>query len=57
MHLSYFLAATPHAHALMGYLKLMTEGAGVVEVLPNIGVLVAMAVVFFGIAQWRFRYE
>jgi ABC-2 type transport system permease protein len=48
---------TPHAHAVMGYVKLMTEGIGLIGVLPNVGVLVGMAAVFFGVAVWRFRFE
>ena len=34
---------TPHAHAVMGYVKLMTEGVGLAGVLPNVGVLLGMA--------------
>lgn len=48
---------TPHAHALMGYSKLLNEGAGVVQILPQVGVLLGMALVFFLIAAWRFRFE
>jgi ABC-2 type transport system permease protein len=48
---------TPHAHAVMGYVKLMTEGAGLLGVLPNIGVLLGMAVAFFSVSVWRFRFE
>ena len=48
---------TPHAHALMAYGKLINEGAGVVDVLPQIGILLAFTVAFFLIAVWRFRFE
>jgi ABC-2 type transport system permease protein len=48
---------TPHAHALMAYGKLLNEGAGVVEVLPQVGILLAFSAAFFGIAVWRFRFE
>ncbi len=48
---------TPHAHAIMGYLKMINEGAGLVGVMPNVGVLLGMALVFFGVAVWRFRFE
>ena len=48
---------TPHAHALMAYGKLLNEGAGVVDVLPQVGILLAFSAVFFGIAVWRFRFE
>jgi ABC-2 type transport system permease protein len=48
---------TPHAHAVMGYVKLMTEDIGLMGVLPNVGVLLGMAAAFFGVAVWRFRFE
>ncbi len=48
---------TPHAHAIMGYVKLMMEGAGAVAVLANAGVLLGMTVVFFAVATWRLRFE
>ena len=48
---------TPHAHALMAYGKLLNEGAGVIEVLPQVGILLAFSAVFFAIAVWRFRFE
>jgi ABC-2 type transport system permease protein len=48
---------TPHAHAIMGYLKMMNEGGGLVAVLPNVGVLLAMTAAFFGVAVWRLRFE
>lgn len=48
---------TPHSHAIEGYLKLMSQGAGVVEVLPQVGLLAGVAVAFFLIAMWRFRFE
>nr|MBC8445624.1 ABC transporter permease [Chloroflexota bacterium] len=48
---------TPHAHAIEGYLKLMSQGAGVVEVLPQVGLLAGVGVLFFLIAMWRFKFE
>jgi len=48
---------TPHAHAIEGFLKLTTQGAGVAEVLPQVGLLVGVGTLFFGIAVWRFRFE
>jgi len=48
---------TPHAHALEGYYSLMAENATLAQVLPEIGILLAMGVVFFLIAVWRFRFE
>ena len=48
---------TPHGHALDAYYSLMVEKATLVEVLPQIGILMAMSVVFFLVAQWRFKFE
>jgi ABC-2 type transport system permease protein len=48
---------TPHAHAIEGYLKLTTQGAGVVEVLPQVGLLCGVGVLFFAVALWRFKFE
>ena len=48
---------TPHAHALMAYGKLLNEGAGMVDILPQVGILLGFSAVFFGIAVWRFRFE
>lgn len=48
---------TPHAHAIEGYLKLTTQGAGVVDVLAQVGLLIAVGFLFFAFAVWRFRFE
>ena len=48
---------TPHAHALEGYYSLMAENATCAQVLPEIGILLAMGVVFFLIATYRFKFE
>jgi ABC-2 type transport system permease protein len=53
----YLSRLTPHAHALDAYLKLMAEGGGVGDVLPNIAALLGFAVVFFAAAMWRFKFE
>jgi ABC-2 type transport system permease protein len=56
--LQYYVSQlTPHIHAVEGYVKLILEGAGVVDVLPNILILLGFGVVFFLIGVWRFRYE
>ncbi len=47
----------PHAHALEGYYSVMAENAGLVQILPQIGILLAMGFVFTMIAVWRFRFE
>jgi ABC-2 type transport system permease protein len=48
---------TPHGHALDAYYSLMVEKATLVDVLPQMGILLAMSLVFFLIAQWRFKFE
>jgi ABC-type multidrug transport system permease subunit len=48
---------TPHAHALEGYYSVMAENAGFTQILPQLGFLLLMGLVFFSIAAWRFRYE
>ena len=53
----YLSQITPNAHAFDGYLKLVIDGAGLVDILPNIVALLGFAVVFFLLGVWRFRYE
>jgi ABC-2 type transport system permease protein len=48
---------TPHAWALEGYHDAMIRGMGVREVLPESGVLLGFAVLFFAFALWRFRFD
>ena len=48
---------TPHAHAIEGYYRLMAESGTFMDVLPQVGILLAMGIVFFLIAVWRFRFE
>lgn len=48
---------TPHAHALEGYYSVMAENAGFSEILPQLGVLLLMGLVFFLIAVWRFKFD
>ena len=48
---------TPHAHALRGFDTLLIEGGGVMDILPQAGILLGFAVVFFVVAMRRFRFE
>ncbi|MCA9923340.1 MAG: ABC transporter permease, partial [Anaerolineales bacterium] len=48
---------TPHAQALEGYMRLLAENARTVDVLPQTGILLGMAAIFFVIAVWRFKFE
>ena len=47
--------ATPHAWAMDAFHAVLLRGAGLVEVLPQIGVILAYAAVLLAIAVWRFR--
>ena len=53
----YVAQLTPHVHAYGGYSELMLQGAGVVDILPNILALLGFGAVFFLVGLWRFRYE
>jgi ABC-2 type transport system permease protein len=44
----------PHSWAMSGYQDLLVRGQGLLQVLPEIGVLVSFAVLFLGIAVWKF---
>ena len=35
----------------------MLEGGGLVDVLPEAGILAGMAALFFAVALWRFKFE
>jgi hypothetical protein len=48
---------TPHGHALEAYYRLLAESGTLVDILPQLGILVAAGVVFFAVAVWRFRFE
>ncbi|HKC25721.1 MAG TPA: ABC transporter permease [Thermoanaerobaculia bacterium] len=49
--------ATPHAWALRAYQDVLVRDAGLAHVLPGIAALLGFALVFFGVAVWRFRWE
>lgn len=49
--------ATINAWAMDGYKDLLWYGRGVIEILPEIGVLVGLAIFVFSIGVWRFRFE
>ena len=55
--LSILARLTPHAHAVEGYYKLMGENATFPQILPEMGILLAMGVLFFSIAVRRFKFE
>lgn len=47
----------PTTWAMQGLLDLVLRGGGLVEILPEAGVLLGFAAIFFGIGVMRFRYE
>jgi ABC-2 type transport system permease protein len=47
----------PTTWAMQGLLDLVLRGQGWVQILPVAGVLLAFALVFFGVGVMRFRYE
>jgi ABC-2 type transport system permease protein len=48
---------TPHGHALDAYYRILAENGALVDILPCMGILLGMGIVFFLIAVWRFRFE
>lgn len=48
---------TPHAWALTAYQDVLVRGYGVARILPEVAVLMGFAVVFFGVALWRFKWD
>jgi ABC-type multidrug transport system permease subunit len=47
---------TPVAWVMDAFRDLLFYGGNLVDVLPEIGVLLAAAAVLFGVGIWRFRY-
>jgi ABC-2 type transport system permease protein len=47
----------PTTWAMQGLLDIVLRGRGLLDVLPEAGVLLIFATIFFGIGVWRFRYE
>jgi ABC-2 type transport system permease protein len=48
---------SPVAWAMDGFHDLLFYGGGLVDVLPEVGILLAISAVLFGIGIWGFRYE
>jgi ABC-2 type transport system permease protein len=46
---------TPHLWAVEGFAGLVPAGTTLMDVLPEVGVLLAYSVIVFAIATWRFR--
>ena len=47
----------PTTWSMQGLLDILLRGGGVTAILPEAGVLLAFALVFFVIGVWRFKYE
>ncbi|MCE1254513.1 MAG: ABC transporter permease [Anaerolineae bacterium] len=48
---------TPHAWALQGFQDVIVRGLGLMDILPESAALMGFALLFFGVALWRFRFE
>ena len=48
---------SPHAWALTAYQDVLVRGYGMIRILPEIAMLMGFAVVFFGVALWRFKWD
>jgi ABC-2 type transport system permease protein len=47
----------PTTWAMQGLLDLVLRGRGLFDILPEAGVLLGFAAVFFVVGVWRFRFE
>jgi ABC-2 type transport system permease protein len=47
----------PTRWAMQGMLDLVLRGGGLRDILPEAGVLLLFAAIFFSVGVWRFRYE
>ncbi len=47
----------PSTWAMIGFNDIIVRGQGVTGVLPEVGVLLGFALVFFGVGVWRLQYE
>lgn len=48
---------TPHAWGLDAYQDVLVRGYDVARILPEVAALMGFAVVFFGVALWRFKWD
>ena len=53
----YFAQLLPLTHIIDAARAVMNDGAGVADILPQLGVLTAMTVVFLAIGAGMFRWE
>ena len=55
--LNFLSKLTPHFWASSAYYDILARGKGLADILPNLGILLGFAAVFFIIGQRRFRFE
>jgi ABC-2 type transport system permease protein len=55
--IGFISSLTPQNHGVEGYYQLMAENASLVQVLPQVAILLGMGIIFFLIALWRFRFD
>jgi len=55
--IQHFVKILPTTWAMQGLLDLVLRGGGLADILPEAGVLLGFAAVFFAIGVMRFRYE
>ena len=55
--MQFFSKITPHAWALQGFQDVIVRGLGILDILPESAALMGFALLFFGVALWRFRFE
>jgi ABC-2 type transport system permease protein len=46
--------AVPQYYAVLGFQDVLVRGGGLIQVLPEVGMLLVFAAVFFGFSLWRF---
>lgn len=47
----------PTTWAMQGMLDLVLRGKGLIDILPEAGILFGFALIFFSVGVWRFRFE
>jgi ABC-2 type transport system permease protein len=52
-----FVKILPTTWAMQGMLDLVLRGRGLIDILPEAGILLGFAALFFVIGIWRFKYE
>ncbi len=48
---------SPHAWTLTAYQDVLVRGYDIAHILPEVAALMGIAVIFFGVALWRFKWD